>query len=98
MPLFQIIAVGTFCPAGKSTNSEFALSSGEMIAGFYTARAVQAKSKNEAIDIAADVIQDDLSEIFDVKKSDYIIEIESVVELSEEPDYVSRGFTFFGND
>jgi hypothetical protein len=89
MPIFKMMLAGSFRP-------KVTLASGEPVAGFYSTRSGEARNQAIALGDAADAIQKELADMFGVSPADYQLEIESVEKVDDWPDFVSKGFTFYG--
>ena len=97
MKLYKIIAVGSFRAKRPDPIPEPVIS-GQPIAGFYTARAVEANNPNQAFAVIESLIADELQELLGVTNEIYSLSIESCTEIFSAPDFVSSGFTFFEQD
>ena len=95
MPVFKIVAAGIFCVAGDMRQPiVLKLQSGEPVAGFYAARAIQEANKSRAIQVFADLIRKEIVEL-GFTSEDYFLEVESCDELDRHTDIPKKGFTFY---
>jgi hypothetical protein len=96
MPTYKLIIAGIFCDGSGPKRIKVPEFSETTVAGFYTTRVVEARSDQEAMEMAANSIDEELRAKIGRCKAGYRLEIETC-EMIDMSKYEGprRGFTFF---